>query len=64
MTLINCKVQLKFNWTKHCVLAAAKMCFSIDNFNADDNNIIFMLSLYQQKTIKNYQIFLAKDLND
>ena len=39
MPLINCKVELKFKWTKHCILSAS----GADNVigNDDDNNIIF-----------------------
>ena len=41
MPLINCKVELKLNWTKYCVLSAA----DVDNVNGndDDNNIIFTI---------------------
>ena len=46
--------------TKYCVLSQA----DADNANANPNNIMFLLSLYQKKTIKNYQNFLAKDLKD
>ena len=35
MPLINCKVELKLLWTKHCVLSAAS--------NNDDNNIVFTI---------------------
>ena len=37
MPLINCKVELKFRWTKHCVLSVG----GTDNANGnnDDNNI-------------------------
>ena len=65
MPLLNCKVDLKLKWTKHCVLATG----SNDNDDANSNNILFLqrrkmslYSHYQQKTIKNYQNFLAKDL--
>ena len=36
MQLVNCKIELKIKWTKHCVLAAA------GNDNANDNIIITM----------------------
>ena len=60
MPLINCKVELKLKWTKHCVLTM------LGNENSNTNQIaLFLLSktqyymslssLYQQKTIKNYQ---------
>ena len=68
MPLIHCKVELKLRWTKHCVLSV----LDNENYNAnvDSNNIIFtikdisLFSLHQQKTIKNYQNFLAKDLKN
>ena len=64
--LINCKVELKPKWENHCVLAAA----GIDNISTNDNNIIltvkdtklYVYVYYQQKTIKSYQNFLAKNL--
>ena len=41
MQLINCKVELKLRWSKHCVLSAS----GIDNANCntDNNNIIFTI---------------------
>ena len=39
MPLISCKVELKLEWTRQCVLAAA----GIDNVNANDDNIIFTI---------------------
>ena len=36
MSLINCKVELKLKWEKHCVLATD----GADNTNANPNNII------------------------
>ena len=73
MPLINCKVELKLKWRMDEAL-----CLSVDGNNNDDanlGNIIFILlsktqnykslqSFYQQKTIKNYRNFLAKDLKD
>ena len=53
--LINCKVELKFNLTKYCVLFAA----GVDHATANSNNFIF--------TIKNTKLYvpgvtlLAKD---
>ena len=51
----------------HCVLYV----LGNDNTNANDNiiftkaqNYMFLKSLYQQKTIKNNQNFLAKYLKD
>ena len=37
MTLINCKVELKLQWTKYCVLSVA----GADNTNANPNHVIF-----------------------
>ena len=64
--LINCKVKLKFKWTKYCVL------FSAGNENLNDNNannIIFTIKdtkLYVSivTLIKNYQNVIAKDLKN
>ena len=39
MPLINCKVELKLEWTKHCVLATA----CVENAEANSNNIIFTI---------------------
>ena len=39
MPLINCKVDLKLEWIKHCVLAAA----GVENDGANSNNIIFTI---------------------
>ena len=39
MPLINCKVELKLRWSKHCVLSVART----DKGNNDDNNIIFTI---------------------
>ena len=41
MPLINCKVELKLGWIKHCVLSVAGT--DIANGNNDDNNIIFTI---------------------
>ena len=69
MILINCKRELKLKWTKHCVLASA----GSENGDANSDNTvstikgthcISVLSLYQQKIIKNWQNFLPKDLKD
>ena len=57
MTLINCKVELKLSWTKHCILCV--LGNANDNANVEYNNIIF--------TIKDIKLFasvitlLAKD---
>ena len=59
MPFINCKVELKLRWTKHCVLAST----GVENDGDDSNNNIslsktqnsmFLSSLYKQKIIKNY----------
>ena len=69
MTLINCKDKLNFKWAKYCVLAKG----GVDNTDASSNITVFTIKdtklyvpvfTYQQKTIKNYQNFLAKDLKD
>ena len=39
MSLINCKIELKLQWTNHCVLSAA----GSDNDDANPNNIIFTI---------------------
>ena len=39
MALINCKVESKLKWTKHCVLSAAAAYY----INANSNNIIFII---------------------
>ena len=39
MSLINWRVELKFKWSKYCVLAAA----GVDNSNANSNNYILTL---------------------
>ena len=71
MLLINCKVDLKPKLTKHCVLSV--LGNKSDNANVDSNNITFtindvklcvLLSLYQQKTIKDYQNILSNYLKD
>ena len=66
--MINCKVELKLKWKKHCILSTD------GNSNADVNsdivfdiktqNYMSLQSLYKQKTIKNYQNLLAKDSKD
>ena len=62
--MINYKVDLKLNFTRHCVLALG----SVDDADANPNNILLLsntqnyitwLSFYQKKTIKNCQYFLA-----
>ena len=48
MPLINCKIELKLEWTKYCVLSSARN----DNTNANPNNIIF--------TIKDTNLFSCR----
>ena len=60
MPLINCKVESKFKWMKHCVLSL----LGTENADANYNNFIFMvedkyymslsslISKRQSKTIK------------
>ena len=43
MPLIKCKVELKLNCTKHCVLSAAGNENESDNDNNNANNIIFTI---------------------
>ena len=69
MPLFNCKVELKLIEVNLCTLSVS----GADNADANSTIIIFtvtkqkfisLLSLFQQKTIENYQIFLEKDLKD
>ena len=71
MPLINGKIELKTKWTNYCVLSPN----DYDNANNNDpgnntilitktQNYMFLLQLYQQETIKNYQILVAKDFKD
>ena len=39
MSLINCNVELKLKWTKHCVFSV----LGNDNDNANSNNTIFII---------------------
>ena len=60
MPLINCKVELKYRWTNHCVLSVAGTDSA--NGNNADSNIFFCYKRYkiicsftserQSKTIK------------
>ena len=68
--MINCKVELKLRWTKHCNLASA----SAENNNADTNNINFtiedtklyvpVVTVSAKDNQKLSKLFLAKDLKD
>ena len=60
MPLIDCKVELKLKWKKHCILAAAGtdnttliLVLRILFLLLMTQNYMFLLSLYQQTTIKN-----------
>ena len=43
MLLTDCKVELKFKWTKHCVLSVLGNNNDDDNDGANSNNIIFTI---------------------
>ena len=69
MPLINCKLELKLKCTRHCVLVST----GTESADANSDNIFLLSktqsymslsSLYQLKSIKNCQNFLAKDLKD
>ena len=72
MPFINSKVELKVGWLRHCVLSVAGTDNDNANGNNNDNNIVLLLNtqnymfllVTQQKTIKNYQKFLVKNLKD
>ena len=67
MPLINCKVKLKLKWTKYCVFSPAGVNNRASNniiFTIKDTRLYIPVVTYQQKTIKNYQNYLAKDLKD
>ena len=68
MLLINCKVELKLRRTNHCALAVGGVenddTYSDIYFTVKEKNYMSLLSLYLQRTIKNYQNFLAKSLKD
>ena len=59
ITMINCKVELKLKWTKHCVLASnaadimIMLILIILFLLSKTQNYMSPLSLYQQKTTKN-----------
>ena len=66
MLFINCKVELKLRWKNKCALAVAIVEYhgadSENNFYYERHKAIFLRALYQQKTIKIYQHFLAMGL--
>ena len=64
MPLINCKVELKLGWAKHCVIKMIMLMLIVILLVLlpKTKNSMFLSSLYQQKKIKNYQNLLAKDL--
>ena len=43
MPLINCKIELKLKWVMHCVLGSG----SVDNDNANSNNVIFTIKKHK-----------------
>ena len=50
MLLINCKVELKFKWTKYCVLSANGNDNVNDNGNANNIIIYYIINIiYYQK---------------
>ena len=58
MPLINCKVELSLKWTENCILTTATIGANADATGADSatfkilmQNCMFLLLLYQQKTI-------------
>ena len=60
--LINCKVELSVGWIQECVLTTAEIGADANATSADsstfkitDGNLMPLLLLYQQKTVKNYQ---------
>ena len=55
MALINCEVELKLRFTKHCVLSAA----GNDNANGNDDNITFTI-----KDTKLYVPFVTLSARD
>ena len=75
VSLINCKVELKFRWTKHLCLSDGQSVLSVagtDNVNGnnDHSNIIFTIKgtklfvpivTLSAKYNQNYQNFSAKD---
>ena len=67
MPLINCKVELKSKWTKHCVLAASANDNTIDNpniiFTMEDTTLYVPICTLSAK-VKNYQNMLVKDLKN
>ena len=68
MLLINSKVELKLRWTTCCVWivlgVANSVALQVLFLLSKAENYEFLSSLYQQKTTRNYQNFLAKDLKD
>ena len=52
MSLINCKVKLRFTWKKYCVLSAAGADNVAGNVNdnLDGNNIFFRYQRHKNKT--------------
>ena len=59
MPLINCKVQLKLRWTKHCVLSVLGVANVDSDDDANSNNIIFTIK--DTKVSISVVTLLAKD---
>ena len=60
MPLINCKIELSLKWYEGCLLTVATTV----TFKVTNAKFYVQLLLYQQKTIQNFQNYLAKDLKD
>ena len=54
------KIELSLKWYEGCLLTVATTV----TFKVTNAKIYVQLLLYQQKTIQNYQNYLAKDLKD
>ena len=54
MPMVNCKVEMRLKWTKHCVLTIA----GVDHAEANRNNII--LTIKDKKTICSCSYFTSK----
>ena len=67
MPLINCKVELKSKWKKHCLLAVSANENTIDNpniiFTMEDTKLYVPICTLLAK-VKNCQNLLVKDLKN
>ena len=61
MQLINCKVELKFNWTKYCVLSAAGADDINDNVNNNSNGNDIIFTIKDSKLCVPVEISSARD---